>query len=91
MERCKVCDRSARARRRELSGYAIAVLIGRGELDLGAAGRPMCDDCFDEIRETLIDMEHDDLGRSSAVSVNAALIARAADEAPSAVDLGDVA
>ena len=57
MGRCVVCARDARVRAREMSAAAEATLVMMGQLEITAAGRPMCDECFAELRDALIDAE----------------------------------
>lgn len=52
---CPLCDEHARLRAREFSDQAMSALIAWGEIDAAGLGKPLCDDCYTELREVLID------------------------------------
>ncbi|MDA9951303.1 hypothetical protein N9D31_01885 [Oligoflexaceae bacterium] len=52
---CGNCEISARSRRREFSDQIWSVLITWGEVGKSLVDSPICDDCYNEFRETLID------------------------------------
>lgn len=58
---CPCCDEHMRLRTREFSDQAMSALIAWGEIDAKKIGLPLCDDCYEEMREVLIDRV-DDLG-----------------------------
>jgi len=52
---CSNCGAMAKSRRREFSDQVWAVLIAWGEVEPGAVDHPICDDCYNELRDILID------------------------------------
>ena len=52
---CAHCSAGVRSRRREFSDQIWSVLITWGEVDKSLVMEPICDDCYNEFRETLID------------------------------------
>jgi hypothetical protein len=69
---CSVCDRSAKTRQRELSPGALKVLLEMGQIEPEAVGRPMCDECFDELRDILIEAQADASPKDPALVTEAA-------------------
>ena len=52
---CGNCCAMTRSRRREFSDQIWSVLISWGEVDRSLVDNPICDDCYNEFREVLID------------------------------------
>ena len=52
---CPRCDEESRLRAREFSDQATAALIAWGEMTKATVGNPVCDECYTDLRETLID------------------------------------
>lgn len=52
---CGHCAAATRSRRREFSDQIWSVLITWGEVNRSLVDEPICDDCYNEFRETLID------------------------------------
>lgn len=54
-ESCSHCSTDTKSRRRDFSEQAWTVLVLWNEVQGGAVDQPICDDCYGELRETLID------------------------------------
>lgn len=52
---CCNCGTESKCRRREFSEQAWTVLLLWNEVQPSAVDQPLCDSCYDELRETLID------------------------------------
>lgn len=52
---CANCDSKTRCRKREFSEQAWSVLLAWSEVDPDAVDQPVCDDCYVELRDILID------------------------------------
>ena len=52
---CANCSGHARSRRRAFTEQAWAVLTVWGEVGRNAVDQPLCDHCYNELREVLID------------------------------------
>jgi hypothetical protein len=52
---CCNCGTDSKCRRREFSEQAWTVLLLWNEVQASAVDQPLCDSCYDELRETLID------------------------------------
>ena len=52
---CGNCAAQTRSRRREFTDQIWSVLITWGEVDRSLVDNPICDDCYNEFREVLID------------------------------------
>ena len=53
--KCPRCYGQTRLRLREFSEQAYATLIHWGELEAKTFNKPICNVCFEDLRETLID------------------------------------
>jgi hypothetical protein len=54
-EICSNCETENKCRRRDFSEQAWSVLVLWNEVNAGAVDQPICDDCYDELRDVLID------------------------------------
>jgi hypothetical protein len=52
---CPNCSVFSNCRRRDFSEQAMTVLLLWGEIAAASVDQPICDDCYDELREVLID------------------------------------
>lgn len=52
---CSHCGEKARCRRRDFSEQAWSALLIWGEIEPGIIEKPICDTCYNELREILID------------------------------------
>ncbi|MEZ4741228.1 MAG: hypothetical protein R3B45_02075 [Bdellovibrionota bacterium] len=52
---CPNCSTNLARRRRDFSEQALTVLLIWGEISADCVDQPLCDDCYDELREVLID------------------------------------
>ena len=52
---CCNCGTESKCRTREFSEQAWTVLLLWNEVQASAVDQPLCDSCYDELRETLID------------------------------------
>lgn len=52
---CANCETVSKVRRRDFSGQAWAVLLAWEEVKKPAVDQPICEDCYNELREVLID------------------------------------
>lgn len=69
-EQCPRCESEAKLRLREFSDQAVAALIAWGELEKKLLNKAICDECYGELRDTLIDRSEeftDKSGKSSGV------------------------
>ena len=55
LAQCPRCELEGKLKKREFSDQAIAALVNWGELDERLVDEPVCDDCYRELREVLID------------------------------------
>lgn len=53
--KCPRCEVSAKLRPRDFSDQAIATLVSFGDLDKKLVGVPVCDECYDDLRDMLIE------------------------------------
>ena len=56
---CCNCTVETKCRKREFSVEAWTVLVVWNEVQAAAVDQPMCDECYNELRETLIDRVSD--------------------------------
>ncbi len=54
-ECCSNCSEDNKSRRREFSEQAWTVLVLWNEIQTAAVDQPICEDCYNELREVLID------------------------------------
>jgi hypothetical protein len=52
---CPNCETKATCKQRDFSEKAVAALMFWGEINPNAHGKAICDDCYGELREVLID------------------------------------
>lgn len=52
---CSHCQSNTKARRRDFSEQTWTVLMVWGEIDAKTADQPLCEPCYNELREVLID------------------------------------
>lgn len=55
VEICSNCETETKCRRRDFSEQAWSVLVLWHEVQMEAVDRPICDHCYNELREVLID------------------------------------
>lgn len=53
--KCPRCEAHAKLRPRDFSDQAIATLVSFGDLDKKQVGMPVCDECYDDLRDMLIE------------------------------------
>ncbi len=53
--KCARCYAEVRLRHRDFSEQVLAALISWGEIEAKSIEKPICDVCYDDLRETLID------------------------------------
>jgi|APSaa5957512535_1039671.scaffolds.fasta_scaffold386262_1 hypothetical protein len=53
--KCTRCHAESKLRHRQFSDQVLSALIIWGELQAKTVDKPMCDSCYDDLRETLID------------------------------------
>ena len=53
--KCPRCEATAKLRPRDFSDQAIATLISHGDLDKKIVGKSVCDDCYDDLRDAMIE------------------------------------
>ena len=58
-EVCSNCGEETKCRRRDFSEQAWTVLVLWNEVQTAAVDQPICDHCYDELREVLIDRAED--------------------------------
>ncbi len=56
---CANCSVDSKCRKRDFSVEAWTVLVIWNEVQAAAVDQPMCDECYNELRETLIDRASD--------------------------------
>lgn len=54
-ETCSNCTGEVKSRKREFSEQAWSVLVLWSEVQKAAVDQPICEDCYNELREVLID------------------------------------
>jgi hypothetical protein len=54
-ETCNHCGTDTKCRRRDFSDQAWSVLVLWNEVQAGVVDQPICESCYDELREVLID------------------------------------
>ncbi len=54
---CPRCELNAKLRPRDFSDQAIATLVSYGDLDKNHVGVPVCDECYSDLRDMLIEHE----------------------------------
>lgn len=64
-ECCAHCGDDVKSRRREFSEQAYSALIVWGEIQAAAVDQAICDGCYSELREVLIDRADDIAGAAS--------------------------
>ena len=52
---CSCCNTTARCRQRNFSEEALAMLLVWGELDVENIDAPICEYCYEDLRDVLID------------------------------------
>ncbi len=52
---CPRCEHQAVLRPRNFSDQAVASLVSWGDMDKKVVGKPICDDCHEELRDALIE------------------------------------
>ncbi|MCX6128437.1 MAG: hypothetical protein NTX25_05150 [Proteobacteria bacterium] len=52
---CNACGEERKSRSREFSPHALSALILWGELDQNSVGQPVCEGCYREFRDLLIE------------------------------------
>lgn len=52
---CSACGEKRKSRSREFSPHALSALIQWGELEQAAIGQPVCEGCYREFRDLLIE------------------------------------
>lgn len=62
-EECQRCGEFAKLRQRDFSPTALTILLKAGELDKGLIDDPLCDTCYGELREFLIDSSNQQTAR----------------------------
>jgi hypothetical protein len=65
--KCPKCETTSKLRPRDFSDQAIATLVTHGDLDRKMVGASICDECYDDLRDALIDHQ-----RASALQPAAA-------------------
>lgn len=54
---CPRCSSEGKLKQRSFSAHAVTTLVASGELEEGMADQAICDDCYEDLREALIDAE----------------------------------
>ncbi len=54
-QKCGSCQRDQKCRHRHFSRPTVSFLVDSGEVEESAVYKPLCDECYREIREVLID------------------------------------
>lgn len=73
---CSNCSTKTRCRKRDFSEQAWSVLLAWGEVDPQVVDQPVCDDCYVELRDILIDRASDvEVALSSPASLRAQVAA----------------
>lgn len=65
---CSACGEDRKARSREFSSHALSALVLWGELDQNSIGLPVCEGCYREFRDLLIE-RNDELERLAPASL----------------------
>ncbi len=78
---CASCGVESRSRRREFTEQTWSVLLAWNEIDRDVVDRPICDSCYEELREILIDRADEVELAVTQPEVFAARAAQAAAEA----------
>lgn len=52
---CPRCELEGKLKKREFSDQALAALISWGDLNESLVDEPVCDECYRELRDVLID------------------------------------
>ena len=55
VQRCPYCNTNQKCRQRNFSDQIWATLVLWKEIQASAISQPLCDDCYNELREVLID------------------------------------
>jgi hypothetical protein len=55
MQKCPRCETSAKLRPRDFSDQAVATLVTHGDLDKKIVGASVCDDCYHDLRDAMIE------------------------------------
>lgn len=55
IQNCKCCGENTRVRQRDFSPHAWAVLLHWQEVESSTVGQAICDSCYDDLREMLIE------------------------------------
>jgi len=67
---CPRCGETAKLRTRDFSSQALATLISWGDLNEKHVSEPICDNCYNEMRDALIENQTDQkpMGKVKKVS-----------------------
>lgn len=57
--KCPRCEATAKLRPRDFSDQAVATLVSFGDLDKKHVGAPVCDECYDDLRDMLIEHQRE--------------------------------
>ena len=55
VQNCSCCNTEARCRQRNFSEEALAMLLVWGEIDVKNIDAPICEYCYEDLRDVLID------------------------------------
>ena len=55
VDECPRCGEVTKLRHREFSDQALAALIQWGEIEREIVGKAVCEDCYEDLRESLIE------------------------------------
>ncbi len=61
---CPNCMTGAPLRLRDFSSHAQATLVARGDLSSDAVGKPICQPCYQEMRDILVDHENESISHA---------------------------
>lgn len=53
--KCPRCEAQAKLRPRDFSDQAVATLISHGDLQKKDVGASVCDECYDDLRDAMIE------------------------------------
>lgn len=53
--KCPRCETTAKLRPRDFSDQALATLVAHGDLGKTLVGASVCDECYDDLRDVLIE------------------------------------
>jgi hypothetical protein len=75
---CAHCSADAKCRRRDFNEQIWSVLLVWGEVEVKTVDKPLCEDCYNELREVLIDrasdievaLQNGSLGAAAAAASN---------------------